>query len=70
MGTVWQDAEAEKAPISASLEHGVKAGEVCSYVLLSSFGDSLRLGVKLQRVSSLVAVYVSLVGQGQPRRAL
>jgi len=36
MGEVRRDAEAEKAPISASLEHGVKAGEVCRYMLRSS----------------------------------
>jgi hypothetical protein len=58
MGKVRQGAEAEKAPISASLEHGVKAGEVCRYVLLSSFGDSLRLGVKLQRVLSSRFMYL------------
>ncbi len=62
MSEVRRGAEAEKAPISASLEHGVKAGEVCRYVLRSSFRASLRLGVILQRVSSLVAVYVSLAG--------
>jgi len=58
MGEVRQGAEAEKAPISASLEHGVKADEVCSYVLRSSFGASLRLGVILQRVFSSRFMYL------------
>ncbi|MFZ8840634.1 MAG: hypothetical protein ACO2PM_17305 [Pyrobaculum sp.] len=58
MGKVRRGAEAVKAPISASLEHGVKAGEVCRYVLRSSFGASLRLGVILQRVLSSRFMYL------------